>query len=160
MKVMRVRWRVCRTPLFSCPADKLKKQKSKKLRKATNHHTENTFSSCTFLKRRPAANSPTASEKAPEHTHWKGLMLKILTYFKSFRCCLPELAVGRREIVVDGNVLATGRIALLTPEDADNLSAAQRGRLNVTRRPNQPLMKAWRCWAEPRCRARCRALKP
>lgn len=50
--------------------------------------------------------------------------------------------VGRGKFVVTRNVLATAWITLLTPEEADNLSAAQQGRLNVTRQPNHLLMKA------------------
>lgn len=49
---------------------------------------------------------------------------------------------GCGELVVNRNVLTTAWITLLTPEEADNLSTAQQGRLNVTRWPNQLLMKA------------------
>lgn len=68
---------------------------------------------------------------------------------KSFHCCLSELDGGWREFVVNRNVLATAWITLLTPEEADNLSAAQQGRLNVTRQPNHLLMKAWQRQSEP-----------
>lgn len=67
---------------------------------------------------------------------------------------------GWREFVVNRNVLATAWITLLTPEEADNLSAAQQGRLNVTRQPNHLLMKAWQRPAEPPCRARSGEQKP
>lgn len=80
-------------------------------------------------------------------------------YFNIFQTeVLPLLFVrvggGWREFVVTRNVLATAWITLLTPEEADNLSAAQQGRLNVTRQPNHLLMKAWQRRAEPPCRER------
>lgn len=45
----------------------------------------------------------------------------------SSRYCLSELYGGWREFVAVRNVLATAWITLLTPEEADNLPAAQQG---------------------------------
>lgn len=89
----------------------------------------------------PARNTPI---KTATHTEW---------WWNSAYCCVSELDGGWREFVVDRNVLATARITLLTPEEADNLSAAQQRRLNVTRRPNHLLMKAWQHRAKPPHRA-------
>lgn len=68
-----------------------------------------------------------------------GLIVKIHVKQNSLHC-LSELEGGWREFVVNRNVLETAWITLLTPEEADNLSAAQQGWLNVTRQPNHLLI--------------------
>lgn len=73
-----------------------------------------------------------------EHAPHKDLMVMMRKYFKTKLSPLLAVSFGRRQFVVTRNAVAKARIPLLTPEEADNLSAAPPGRLNVTRQPKSP----------------------
>lgn len=116
------------------------------------------FCSCMLLGRCSGKYSKSLPGTHPSE-RFDGENINIFSNRKLFQCS-SESDSRRWELVVNRNVWVTAWITLLTPEEADKLSAAQQRWLNVTRQPNHLLMKAWQRRAEPPCRAQTGEQKP